>query len=106
MLKNAADYIRGEKNTLPIVLSVQGTDFQVSVWKELLRIPSGSVSSYAEVAKALNNQKAVRAVGTAIGANPIALFIPCHRVIRSNGEVGGYRWGIGRKGNILDFEVK
>lgn len=105
-LENAIDFLQGKKEVLPIVLSVRGTDFQLSVWRELLKVPSGSLSSYSKIAGAIGRPNAVRATGTAIGANPVALFIPCHRVIRSSGELGDYRWGTRRKKEILDFETK
>jgi AraC family transcriptional regulator of adaptative response/methylated-DNA-[protein]-cysteine methyltransferase len=88
---------RDRKPDTPLSLCVTGTNFQVSVWKALLRIPSGIVTSYRDVAAAIGRPSASRAVGTAIGANPIAFLIPCHRVIQTSGGLGGYRWGIERK---------
>lgn len=87
-----------------IGLDLQGTPFQVQVWKALLQIPSSQLLSYQDIAKKVNNPKASRAVGTAIGKNPIAYLIPCHRVIRQNGEMGGYRWNPERKIAINGFE--
>ncbi len=84
---------------------VRGTDFQIRVWKELLRIPSGSTISYGELAAAAGNPKASRATGTAVGRNPISFLIPCHRVIHSDGSCGNYRWGIQRKSAILAWEA-
>lgn len=84
---------------------VCGTDFQIRVWKELLRIPLGSTVSYRELATAVGNPKASRATGTAVGRNPISLIIPCHRVIRCDGSYGNYRWGIQRKHAILTWEA-
>ena len=81
----------------PLALHVSGTNFQLAVWRALLRIPSGTATSYADIAHASGSPKAVRAVGTAIGANPVALLIPCHRVIQQSGAVGGYRWCTTRK---------
>jgi len=89
----------------PLSLHVAGTNFQVSVWRALLQIPSGSVASYGEIAKAIGKENAVRAVGTAIGANPISLIIPCHRVIQQSGKIGGYRWGEIRKHAIHAWEM-
>jgi len=89
---------------LPISLWVRGTNFQLSVWRALLKIPPGMVASYTDIAEAAGKPKAVRAVGTAIGANPVGLIIPCHRVLRQSGELGGYRWGITRKQAILARE--
>lgn len=78
-----------------------GTEFQRSVWKVLLEISHGDVLSYAKVAQRINREKAVRAVGSAIGKNPLPLLVPCHRVIRSNQEIGGFRYGTALKEQIL-----
>ena len=88
----------------PIHLLVKGTNFQVKVWEALLRIPEGSVASYRQVAVAAGKETAVRAVGNAVGANPISYLIPCHRVVRSTGAIGNYRWGADRKSAMLDWE--
>ena len=88
----------------PLSLHVAGTNFQIAVWRALLAIPPGAVSSYSAIAAALNKPRASRAVGTAIGANPVAFLIPCHRVIRQNGGLGGYRWGLSRKRTMLTWE--
>ncbi len=87
-----------------IVLDLRGTPFQVSVWKALLSVPSAQFVAYGDIAKAINKPNAVRAVGTAIGKNPIAYLIPCHRVIRETGEMGGYGWGKDKKYLINGFE--
>ncbi|MGL5487511.1 MAG: methylated-DNA--[protein]-cysteine S-methyltransferase, partial [Shewanella sp.] len=76
-----------------------------NVWRALLNLPKGEVASYGDIAKAIGKPKASRAVGTAIGANPVALLIPCHRVLRQSGELGGYRWGETRKHAILAREA-
>lgn len=81
----------------PLSLHVSGTNFQIAVWRALLKIPPGALASYAQVAKSLGSPKASRAVGNAIGSNPIALLIPCHRVIQQSGALGGYRWGVTKK---------
>jgi AraC family transcriptional regulator of adaptative response/methylated-DNA-[protein]-cysteine methyltransferase len=81
----------------PLSLHVAGTNFQIAVWRALLRVPVGSAVSYSQIAAAVGSPRAVRAAGTAIGANPIAFLIPCHRVIRQSGGLGGYRWGVERK---------
>jgi AraC family transcriptional regulator of adaptative response/methylated-DNA-[protein]-cysteine methyltransferase len=81
-----------------------GTPFQISIWNELLEIKLGSCSTYQQIADAIGRPKAVRAVGTAIGANPIAFLVPCHRIIRSDGTLGGYKWGVERKKQILLWE--
>ncbi|MHB8255198.1 MAG: methylated-DNA--[protein]-cysteine S-methyltransferase [Acidiferrobacter sp.] len=88
----------------PLSLCVSGTNFQVSVWRALLQIPKGRVASYSQVATAIGHPHAARAVGQAVGANPIAFLIPCHRVIRESGELGGYRWGVTRKRAIQLWE--
>lgn len=85
-------------------LLVRGTPFQVQVWAALLEIPPGRVGTYAEVARRVGRPKASRAVASAIGANRIAWLIPCHRVIRSDGQLGGYRWGPAMKKACLDYE--
>ena len=84
---------------------IQGTNFQLKVWEALLKIPQGSVSTYQKIAESVHNPKAVRAVGTAIGNNPIAFLIPCHRVIKSTGVIGEYHWGNTRKKAILGWEM-
>jgi AraC family transcriptional regulator, regulatory protein of adaptative response / methylated-DNA-[protein]-cysteine methyltransferase len=84
---------------------VHGTNFQLKVWEALLKIPQGSVATYQKIAENIQNPKAVRAVGTAIGSNPIAFLIPCHRVIKSTGMVGEYHWGSTRKQAILGWEM-
>ncbi|QNF25844.1 bifunctional transcriptional activator/DNA repair enzyme AdaA [Aeromonas hydrophila] len=89
----------------PISLHVSGTNFQISVWRALLQIPPAKVVSYAQVANAVGNPKAARAVGLAVGANPVALMIPCHRVIQQNGRLGGYHWGETRKQAIHAWEA-
>ena len=89
----------------PVSLHVSGTNFQISVWRALLQIPPAKVVSYAQVASAVGNPKAARAVGLAVGANPVALMIPCHRVIQQNGKLGGYHWGETRKQAIHAWEA-
>lgn len=90
--------------TCIIPLHLKGTDFQLSVWKELLTIPSGTVTSYGKIARKLQKPKACRAVGSAVGDNPVSILIPCHRVVRSDGALGGYHWGLDRKVRLLDWE--
>ncbi len=85
-------------------LDLRGTAFQMKVWNYLCRIPSGEVRAYAEVARAIGHPKAVRAVASACAANRVALLVPCHRVIRGDGGLGGYKWGIERKRTLLDQE--
>jgi AraC family transcriptional regulator of adaptative response/methylated-DNA-[protein]-cysteine methyltransferase len=89
----------------PLSLLVSGSNFQVNVWQALLQIPAGQVTSYGRIADALGHPRAARAVANAVAANPIALLIPCHRVIRNNGDITGYRWGSTRKHAILAWEA-
>lgn len=82
-----------------------GAPFQVNVWEALLRVPSGQVTTYSEIATNVGNPKAVRAVGTAVGRNPVSWLIPCHRALRKNGELGGYHWGLPVKRAMLAYEA-
>ncbi len=88
-----------------IKLHLKGTAFQLKIWETLLTIPMGRLSTYGAIAKAIQNPKAARAVGTAIGDNPIAYLIPCHRVIQASGIFGGYMWGAKRKAAIIGWEA-
>ncbi|MFZ4817524.1 MAG: methylated-DNA--[protein]-cysteine S-methyltransferase [Limisphaerales bacterium] len=88
-----------------ISVSVRGTPFQRTVWRALLGIPRGSLTSYSRLAAAVGSPGAARAVGAACGANPVALLVPCHRVIRESGESSGYRWGMDRKLRLLAAEL-
>jgi AraC family transcriptional regulator, regulatory protein of adaptative response / methylated-DNA-[protein]-cysteine methyltransferase len=81
-----------------------GAPFQIKVWEALLSVPSGHVTTYGDIARAIGQPKAVRAVGTAVGRNPISLLIPCHRALRKSGELGGYHWGLPVKRAILAWE--
>jgi AraC family transcriptional regulator of adaptative response/methylated-DNA-[protein]-cysteine methyltransferase len=90
------------RRAVPVVL--RGTNFQVQVWRALVSVPAGQVVSYGALAHAVGKPSAARAVGAAVGANSVALLIPCHRVIREDGGLGGYRWGTGRKDVILARE--
>ena len=96
----------GKKQILdrPVSLHVSGTNFQISVWKALLQIPPAKVASYSQVATATGRPSSARAVGLAVGANPVALLIPCHRVIQQSGRLGGYYWGETRKQAIHAWE--
>ncbi|HEV8411432.1 MAG TPA: methylated-DNA--[protein]-cysteine S-methyltransferase, partial [Gemmatimonadaceae bacterium] len=89
------------KNLPPLALHIKGTNFQLKVWEALLKIPDGGVTTYGDIAESLHLPGASRAVGTAVGSNPVSWLIPCHRVIRSTGELGGYAWGIERKKVML-----
>ncbi len=86
------------------MVSPIGTEFQQTVWEELIKIPFGETRTYLQIAMEIGSPNSARAVGTAIGANPIAWFIPCHRVIQTSGGMGGYRWGVDRKKEILEWE--
>jgi AraC family transcriptional regulator, regulatory protein of adaptative response / methylated-DNA-[protein]-cysteine methyltransferase len=99
-----ARHFAGESPCPNLPLDIRATAFQMRVWKYLQTIPSGDVESYAEVAAAIGEPKAARAVAQACARNPIAVLIPCHRVIRGTGELGGYRWGLARKRKLIDDE--
>jgi AraC family transcriptional regulator, regulatory protein of adaptative response / methylated-DNA-[protein]-cysteine methyltransferase len=88
----------------PLQLLLKGTNFQVKVWEALMRIPEGSVVSYDDIAQVVGNPGASRAVGTAVGKNPVAYIIPCHRVIKRAGVIGSYHWGSDRKKALLGWE--
>jgi AraC family transcriptional regulator of adaptative response/methylated-DNA-[protein]-cysteine methyltransferase len=88
-----------------LALLVKGSNFQVKVWRALLELPLGSLATYGDIAERLGAPGSARAVGTAIGANPVAWLIPCHRVIRDSGALGGYRWGVERKAAMLGWEA-
>ncbi len=94
-----------QKNGSKLNLLVKGTNFQVKVWEPLLRIPEGHVASYQTIARLIDQPKALQAVGSAVGANPVGFLIPCHRVIRKEGIVGEYHWGAVRKKAILGWEM-
>jgi AraC family transcriptional regulator of adaptative response/methylated-DNA-[protein]-cysteine methyltransferase len=97
-------YMAGTETNLRLPLDLKATVFQIKVWSYLQSIPYGDVQSYGEVAAAIGNPKATRAVARACAANRVALVIPCHRVIRGTGELGGYRWGLARKRVLIDQE--
>lgn len=96
---------RQEAGSAPLHLYLQGTNFQIKVWEALLRIPAGSVVTYQDIAVRIGMPKASRAVGHAVGQNPIPVIIPCHRVIRKGGEFGDYHWGSARKKALLGWEM-
>jgi AraC family transcriptional regulator of adaptative response/methylated-DNA-[protein]-cysteine methyltransferase len=108
-LKQWADrivrFITAPERNLDLPLDIRGTAFQARVWRALQKIPLGKTATYAEIAAALDQPKAVRAVAQACAANKLALLVPCHRVIRSDGGLGGYRWGPERKRALLDREL-
>ena len=90
----------------PIQLHIVGTHFQLEVWQALLDIPLAQTISYSQLATQVGRPKAFRAVGTAVGANPITFLIPCHRVLQQNGEMGGYFWGLDLKRALIEWEAK
>ena len=95
----------GPQGVAPLRIWLKGTNFQFQVWQALLRLPAGTVASYGELARGLAKPDASRAVGNAVGRNPVAWLIPCHRVIRETGALGGYRWGLERKRTMLAREL-
>lgn len=94
-----------QEGAAALSLHVTGTNFQMAVWRALLTIPEGQLASYSHLAQALGAPKSSRAVGNAVGANPIALWIPCHRVIQQSGALGGYRWGAEKKQMVQAWEL-
>jgi AraC family transcriptional regulator of adaptative response/methylated-DNA-[protein]-cysteine methyltransferase len=101
----AAQLFAEYRGPVPVHLFVKGTQFQLKVWEALLKVPEGRLTTYGDLAVGIGNPNAARAVGGAVGANPIALLIPCHRVIRSDGGLGGYRWGESRKQSLVALEL-
>jgi len=99
------EHLSGVRSQVGLPLDVVATAFQLRVWEELRRIPYGQTRSYAEVAQAIGEPQAVRAVANACAANPAVLVTPCHRVVRSDGSLGGYRWGAERKQALLEREA-
>ena len=99
-------YLKGEVKKFDIYdkLEITGTDFQKSIWQELINIPYGETRTYKDIAQKISNPKALRAVGTAIGKNPFFIIIPCHRVSRSDGKMGGFAYGLDVKEKLLDLE--
>ncbi|MET8635799.1 methylated-DNA--[protein]-cysteine S-methyltransferase [Streptomyces sp. NPDC004074] len=97
-------YFAGESKDFTLQMRLQGTPFQRSVWEQLRKIPYGETRSYGELADALGNPGASRAVGLANGKNPIGIIVPCHRVVGANGDLTGYGGGLARKRRLLDFE--
>lgn len=102
-VETAFSSLRNPKEKAPLLLI--GAPFQIKVWEALLSVPSGSVTSYSEIAELAGSPKAVRAVGTAIGRNPVSWLIPCHRALRKSGAMGGYHWGLPMKRAMLAYEA-
>jgi AraC family transcriptional regulator of adaptative response/methylated-DNA-[protein]-cysteine methyltransferase len=98
-------YLDGRSATLGLQLDATGTAFQQRVWRALRAIPSGKTASYGDIARRIDAPKSFRAVAQACGANPLAIVIPCHRVVRNDGALSGYRWGAARKRALLDREA-
>lgn len=98
------EYFKAQRKDFDLPLELEGTEFQMKVWKELRKIPYGKTLSYRDIAKRIRNEKAVRAVGTANGRNPISIVIPCHRVIASNDKLAGYAGGLDKKEKLLKLE--
>ncbi len=102
--RQLGEYFAGKRRTFDLVLAPRGTPFQMAAWQVLRTIPFGSTITYGEQAAAMGNPRAVRAVGGANGRNPLAILVPCHRVIGANGQLTGYASGVERKRWLLDFE--
>jgi methylated-DNA-[protein]-cysteine S-methyltransferase len=98
------DYFAGRRTSFDVPLDMAGTPFQQAVWRELAALPFGRTTSYAAIAQRVANARAVRAIGTAIGRNPVSIIVPCHRVLSSAGELSGYAGGLERKRYLLTLE--
>ncbi|MGH6946330.1 MAG: bifunctional transcriptional activator/DNA repair enzyme AdaA [Kiloniellales bacterium] len=100
------DYLAGKTPHPDLPLDVRATAFQRRVWQELIAVPPGETRTYSEIAKALGLPKAQRAVGRACATNPVSLVVPCHRILRGDGKLGGYRWGLTRKAALIELEAR
>lgn len=103
-INQITDYFQGKRTTFTLPLDMRGTNFRIQVWRALQQIPHGGTKSYVDIAEAIGNPKAVRAVGTANGANPIPIVVPCHRVIGKNRELTGFGGGLENKKKLLHLE--
>jgi len=103
-VRQLQEYFAGRRTQFDIVLGLAGTSFQKQVWKELSKIPFGKTVAYKDIAGRIKNPKAVRAVGSANGKNPVSIIIPCHRVIAADGTMGGYGGGLTVKQQLLKLE--
>ena len=103
-VESTVGYLDGKSELFELPLDVRGTAFQELVWRSLREIPAGQTASYGEIAARIGRPKSARAVARACAANPVAVIIPCHRVVRADGDLSGYRWGIRRKRQLLDRE--
>jgi AraC family transcriptional regulator, regulatory protein of adaptative response / methylated-DNA-[protein]-cysteine methyltransferase len=101
-----AQYVVGRAKMPTPPMDIRGTPFQFAVWEQLREIPAGETRSYTEIARRIGRPRAIRAVGTANGANPVSIVIPCHRAVRASGHLGGYRWGLERKRKLLEMEAQ
>jgi AraC family transcriptional regulator of adaptative response/methylated-DNA-[protein]-cysteine methyltransferase len=104
-LESLMPYLAGQTPHLALPLDVRATAFQRRVWSELIAIPYGETRSYSEIAESLGLPRGQRAVGRACATNPVSLVIPCHRALRQDGALGGYRWGLDRKARLLETEA-
>jgi methylated-DNA-[protein]-cysteine S-methyltransferase len=102
--KELIDYLEGRRKQFILPTDLHGTPFQQSVWKVLQKIPYGQTVSYTDIAELIQKPNAVRAVGTAIGANPVLITVPCHRVVAKSGKIAGYRGGLEMKEQLLELE--
>ncbi len=100
------EYLEGKRKNFTVLFDFNGTAFQCAVWNALCEIPYGQTTSYSDIANQINKPAAVRAVGTAIGANPFLITVPCHRVVGKNGSLTGYRGGLDMKTKLLELERK
>lgn len=106
LIARVCDFIESPRTRLDLPLDVRGTAFQRRVWQSVQEIPVGERVSYSELARRIGSPRATRAVAGACAANPVALAIPCHRVVRNDGDLAGYRWGVGRKRELLRREAR
>ena len=102
-VRDALAGVRDDERPLPLLL--RGTNLQLAVWRALLRLPEGTALAYGELAAAVDRPSAARAVASAVGRNPVAPLVPCHRVLRATGALGGYRWGLPTKRRLLAIEA-
>lgn len=103
-IKGLLDYMYGRAQDFKITCDIVGTDFQRQVWHAMEEVPYGTTTTYKAIAEKINNPKAVRAVGTAIGANPLLMILPCHRVVTVSGSLSGFRAGLDMKAFLIDLE--
>jgi AraC family transcriptional regulator, regulatory protein of adaptative response / methylated-DNA-[protein]-cysteine methyltransferase len=102
--REVESWLAGKIRPRELHLDLKGTPFQLQVWKEMLRVPHGSTCSYTELARRVGKPRAVRAVASACARNPVGLLVPCHRIVRQDGSLGGYYWGLDKKEQLLAHE--